>query len=320
MSNRAQTPDFACDETSSSREITLDPRIVKLTTRTGVDIRRTLPHRHIRTIGAWCFVDHYGPTDQVDAMSVAAHPHAGLQTVSWLFSGEVEHRDSLGSIQHVMPGELNIMTAGKGIAHSELSIGDRAILHGVQLWTVLPDRHRKVEPSFHHHEDLPVFDYEGAGIRLFVGEFLGQRSSARIFSPMVGAEIDLSAGSTIHLPTETSFEYGVLVVAGGATVNGHSVRLGQLHYVPTERGGLSLATTGGAKLVLLGGEPFKEKIVMWWNFIARSHEEIIQMRQDWQEQSKNYPVFHDRIGGRIPAPPLPNLRLTPRGNPTQNLG
>ena len=144
MSNRAQTPDFVCDEEGSDRETTLDPRIVKLTTRTGVDIRRTLPHRHIRTIGAWCFVDHYGLTEQVDAMSVAAHPHTGPQTVSWLFTGEVEHRDSLGSIQNVMPGELNLMTSGNGIAHSELSINDQALLHGVQLWTVLPDHHRSV--------------------------------------------------------------------------------------------------------------------------------------------------------------------------------
>lgn len=314
MSNRAQTPDFACDKQGSDSEITLDPRIVKLTTRTGVDIRRTLPHRNIRTIGAWCFVDHYGPTNQVDAMSVAAHPHTGLQTVSWLFTGEVEHRDSLGNVQNVMPGELNIMTAGKGIAHSELSINDRALLHGVQLWTVLPDCHRNVEPSFNHYSDLPAFNWKEIRVRLFVGEFLGHTSSAKIFSPLIGAEIDLPSGTTTEIPTERTFEYGVLIVSGEANVNGNPVRLGQLHYIPAGKESLTITTQTNAKVILLGGEPFKEKIVMWWNFIGRSHDEIVQMREDWQNQSPRFPAFQDRIGGRIPAPGLPNVKLNPRGN------
>lgn len=285
---------------------------MKLTTRSGVDIRRTLPHRYIRTIGAWCFVDHYGPTDQVDAMSVAAHPHTGLQTISWLFTGEVEHRDSLGTIQKVTPGELNIMTAGRGIAHSELSINNRTTLHGVQLWTVLPDQYRGAKPSFDHYDDLPVFEWNEIGIRLFIGEFLGHTSPAKIFSPMIGAEIDLPAGSTAELPADPSYEYGVLVVAGQANVNGNSVNLGQLHYVQVGREGLVLASAEGAKLILLGGVPFTEKIVMWWNFIARSHDEIKEMRDDWQNQSPRFAAFHDRIGGRIPAPPLPNVKLKPR--------
>lgn len=314
MSNRAQTPDFVCDEEGSDREITLDPRIVKLTTRTGIDIRRTLPHRHIRTIGAWCFVDHYGPTEQFDAMSVAAHPHAGLQTVSWLFSGEVEHRDSLGSIQNVAPGELNLMTSGRGIAHSELSINDQTLLHGVQLWTVLPDQDRNMQPSFDHYGDLPVFTREDATIRLFIGEFLGHISLAKVFSPLLAAEIDIPAGSSTSLPTNKNFEYGILVVTGEVNANGNSVHLGQLHYVPAGKTGLTLASPIGAKLLLLGGEPFKEKIVMWWNFIARSHDEIVEMRDAWQSQNPRFSAFKDRIGGRIPAPTLPNLRLSPRGN------
>jgi len=316
MSDRGQVPDFLCDEVDSNREITLDPRIVKLTTRTGVDIRRTLPHRRIRTIGAWCFVDHYGPTDQVDAMSVAAHPHTGLQTVSWLFSGEIEHRDSLGSVQNVMPGELNLMNAGKGIAHSELSINDRVLLHGVQLWIVLPDQYRNQEPSFDHYNGLPAFEWERTRVRLFVGDFLGHTSTAKTFSRLIGAEIDLPAGSSTEIPIERNFEYGVLVVAGEASVNGNPVHHGQLHYLPAGKANLVLASSSSAKLILLGGEPFKEKIVMWWNFIARSHDEIVQMRDDWQNQSPRFAAFEDRIGGRIPAPILPNLKLSPRGNPS----
>lgn len=250
-------------------------------------------------------------------MSVAAHPHTGLQTVSWLFTGEIEHRDSLGSVQKVAPGELNIMTAGRGIAHSELSISNSSLLHGVQLWTVLPDQHREMEPTFDHYDNLPVFDWKGIGIRLLVGEFLGKASPAKIFSQIVGAEIDLPVGSMTAIPADSSFEYGVLVVSGQVEVNGTSVRVGQLHYIPAGKPEAVLASTSGAKLIFLGGQPFAEKIVMWWNFIARTHDEIRQMRYDWQNQSSRFPAFQDRIGGRIPAPALPNLTLKPRGNPSK---
>lgn len=314
MSNRAEDPDFICDDEGLLDEITLDPRVVKLTTRSGVDVQRTLPHRHLRTIGAWCFVDHFGPTDQLNAMSVAAHPHTGLQTVSWLFSGEVEHRDSLGSIQKIIPGELNLMTSGKGIAHSELSINQDTLLHGVQLWIVLPDEIRSIEPVFSHHDHLPHFEWEGMKVRLFIGEMFGQRSLAKTFSPLVGAELNLPVGAQTYLPVENDFEYGVLVVEGEASINASPVNSGQLRYIPPGRKTLALSSTSGAKLILLGGEPFKEKIVMWWNFIARSHDEIVKMREDWQSQSPLFPAFQDRIGGRIPAPNLPNLRLSPRGN------
>ena len=245
------------------------------------------------------------------------HPHTGLQTVSWLFNGEVEHRDSLGSVQKVRPGELNIMTAGIGIAHSELSTNNRSTLHGVQLWTVLPDQHRNMEPSFDHYNDLPVFNWRDMGIRLFVGEFLEHASPAKIFSPMMGAEVDLPPGLVTEIPVDPSFEYGLLVVSGQATVNGKLVQLGQLHYLPAGKDGLVLSSTTGAKLIFLGGEPFREQILMWWNFVARSYDEIQQMREDWQNQGSRFPAFQDRIGGRIPAPPLPNVKLRPRGNPSK---
>jgi len=163
----------------------LSPRSVKLTTRSGTEISRTLPHRYIRTIGAWCFVDHFGPTTQSDAMSIATHPHTGLQTVSWLFAGEVEHRDSLGSVQIIKPGELNLMTAGRGVAHSELSTENSTVAHGVQLWTVLPDRDRKSAPLFDHYGQLPEFQRDDLKIRLFIGELFGEKSPARIFSELL---------------------------------------------------------------------------------------------------------------------------------------
>ncbi len=290
------------------------PRTVKLTTRTGIDIQRTLPHRYIRTIGAWCFIDHFGPTEQENAMSVAAHPHVGLQTVSWLFAGEVEHRDSLGSIQIIHPGELNLMTAGHGIAHSELSSTTAGLMHGVQLWTVLPENARDGAAYFDHYNDLPVFKKEQLDIRLFVGELLGHTSPARTFSEMVGAEIDVPAGTMTQLPINESYEYGLLVVAGDLRVNDEQVPLEYLYYQPLGSEEFTIESTGGAKVVLLGGVPFGEEIVMWWNFIGRTHEEIEEMRLDWESQSNRFPVFEDQVHGQIPAPAMPNLRLTPRGN------
>ncbi len=288
--------------------------MVKLTTRTGIDIRRTLPHRYLRTIGAWCFVDHYGPTSQIDAMSVAAHPHVGLQTASWLFKGEIEHRDSLGKIQVIHPSQLNLMTAGFGIAHSELSLDSINEMHGVQLWIVLPESERNRKPSFDHYQDLPTFSEGGLTAKLFVGDFMGHHSPAKVFTELVGIEIDIAAGSNVSIPLNQKFEYGLLLVLGDVVVNQTEIPLTNLHYMPIGADSLSVTSTAGAKFILLGGEPFPEKIVMWWNFIARSHEEIVQMRADWNNERDRFPAFEDRIHGRIPAPELPNLRLSPRGN------
>jgi hypothetical protein len=297
----------------------LSPRSVKLTTRSGTEISRTLPHRYIRTIGAWCFVDHFGPTNQSDAMSIATHPHTGLQTVSWLFAGEVEHRDSLGSVQIIKPGELNLMTAGRGVAHSELSTENSTVAHGVQLWTVLPDRDRKSAPLFDHYGELPEFQRGDLKIRLFIGELFGEESPARIFSELLGAEIYISPGATAAIPLITGNEYGTLVVEGDFSVDNEEVPLKSLHYSPAGKSSLQLSTKNGARIIFLGGEPFPEEIVMWWNFIGRSHEEIEEMRTRWNNEDPSIPTFQAAVEGRIPAPEMPNLRLHPRGNVTPPL-
>jgi len=294
----------------------LAPRNVKLTTRSGTEISRTLPHKYIRTIGAWCFVDHFGPTNQSDAMSIATHPHTGLQTVSWLFAGEVEHRDSLGSVQIINPGELNLMTAGIGVAHSELSTANSTVAHGVQLWTVLPDSHRKIAPLFDHYQELPKFEYGPLNIRLFIGEFLGEKSPARTFIELLGAEIYIAPNSELEIPLKTSNEYGALLVEGDLEVEGEVIPLKNLYYHPQGKPSLHLKTESGARIILLGGEPFPEEIVMWWNFIGRSHEEIEEMRTKWNNEDPGIPTFEAAVEGRIPAPTLPNLRLNPRGNVT----
>lgn len=314
MSNQEDSPEVVECPPSHHDEVTLAPRLVKLTPRSNISIRRTLPHRDIRTIGAWCFLDHYGPTNQANAMSVAAHPHTGLQTVSWLFSGEIEHRDSLGSIQVINPGELNVMTSGIGIAHSELSLDENIDLHGVQLWVALPDSDRDISPSFAHYSNLPVFNFGGAIIRLMIGEFLNHASSAKVFSKLLGAEIGFVDSGVVQLPLDAEFEYGVLVDSGEVRIHGAIVPPESLHYLPQGNKTLEVASFGPSRMMLLGGEPFKEEIVMWWNFIARSHDEIVTMRQAWQNGSSRFPAFEDRLGERIPAPMMPNVRLAPRAN------
>lgn len=314
MSNLALTPEFDSTIPEFAESVLLEPRSVMLTPRSGITIERTLPHRELRTIGAWCFVDHFGPTSQLNAMSVASHPHTGLQTVTWLFSGLVEHRDSIGSIQEIQPGQLNIMTAGHGISHSELSINENVDLHGIQLWVVLPDADRDIAPHFDHYSDLPVFKTDQVTARVFVGDFQNFISNTKIYSPLVGVEILFDRAGEQGFDLKSDFEHGVLVVSGEVVVQGKQVSPGSMLYLESGRSKLNVSSTAGSRIVLLGGEPFTESIVMWWNFIGRNHDEIVAMRDAWESHSERFGVFSDRIGGRIPAPPMPALKLAARTN------
>jgi redox-sensitive bicupin YhaK (pirin superfamily) len=283
------------------------PRIVKLTTRTEVDIKRSIPQPALRRIGAWVFVDHFGPTKQVDGMVVANHPHTGLQTVTWPFAGRVEHRDSVGSIQVLEPGQLNLMTAGSGISHSEISLLGSDSLHAAQLWLALPELARNQAPSFEHHGELPVISIGTTKATVFIGSLGSAVSPAKIYSPLVGAELQVS-GST-ELPLATAFEHGILLVSGNLTVNGVEVAVDELAYLPV---GQSAQIEGDGVALLIGGEPFTEHIVMWWNFIGRSQAEIVAWREAWNAQGEDWPSFEDKVGGWIPAPELPNVTLNAR--------
>ncbi len=189
----------------------------------GTEVRRLLPQRTLRTIGAWCFLDHYGP-DEVSrgpGMQVPPHPHVGLQTVSWLFQGLVLHRDSLGSRQLIRPGEMNLMTAGRGITHSEESAAGRPpVLHGLQLWIALPEAERHAAPRFAHHARLPAVREDGATVTVAIGEYQGERSPAEVFSPLAGFEVAVPGGDDFVLPVREDFEYGVVAVDGSAVVAG----------------------------------------------------------------------------------------------------
>ncbi len=285
-------------------------------------VRRTLPARERSFVGAWCFVDHYGP-DDVSAsggMDVAPHPHCGLATVSWLFSGEVEHRDSLGTVATVRPGEVNLMTAGRGISHSEVSTPATSVLHGAQLWVVLPAALADVEPRFEHF--VPSVEEVAAGVRaqVFVGSLCGSVSPVRVEAPLVGAELVLAAGASVVLPVPDGFEVSVLVDAGSVVFADSPVARGELGVVGAGRhpGGVSLlAGAEGARVLVLGGEPFGEEVVMWWNFIGRTSDDVVAARAAWEgEESQRFGVVDGYEGPvpRIPAPALPGVRLKPRGN------
>jgi redox-sensitive bicupin YhaK (pirin superfamily) len=281
----------------------------------GMEVTRTLPHKQRRMVGAWCFLDAYGPhhLDGTPGMRIGPHPHTGLQTVSWLLAGEILHRDSLGSLREIRPGQLNLMTAGRGIAHSEETpAAHSAVLHGVQLWVALPAADRDVAPAFAHHGDLPVFTDGGLSATVLMGELGGATSPARCHTPLAGAQVTLAAGAAGRLPLTPGFEYAVLVLDGAATVDGVSVDPGPLLYLGAGRTDLRLASPVGARVLLLGGEPFDERIVMWWNFVGRDHDEIVEAREDWMSGVR-FGEVRDYDGAPLPAPPMPITRLVPRG-------
>jgi quercetin 2,3-dioxygenase len=276
-------------------------------------VRRLLPLRLRRTVGAWCFVDHYGPmsVDGVAGMRVPPHPHIGLQTVTWLLSGNVLHRDSLGSEQMIRPGQLNLMTAGRGIAHSEESPAEHdPLLHGVQLWVALPDAARHTEPAFAHHADLPWVGIGGFEATVFVGSLAGARSPAIMFSEIVGAELAAARDASADLPLSPAHEHVVFVAAGSAAVAGTNLHPGQLIHLDTGRERVAVSAPAGAKLILLGGVPLRETLLMWWNLVARTPEEIAAAAADWR--AGRFAPVADYDGPPLPAPPLDVGRLVRR--------
>ncbi|MER5495857.1 MULTISPECIES: pirin family protein [unclassified Streptomyces] len=291
----------------------LSPRHVRLGEST--EVRRLLPNLGRRMVGAWAFVDHYGPDDIADepGMQVPPHPHMGLQTVSWLHDGEVLHRDSLGSLRTIRPRELGLMTSGRAISHSEESPRSHArFLHGAQLWVALPEAHRHVEPHFQHHTDLPTVTAPGLTATPILGELDGAASPGTVYTPIVGADLALTAGAAARLPVDPDFEYAVLSMSGRAEVDGVPVLPGSMLYLGCGRTELPLRADTDAGLMLLGGEPFEEEIVMWWNFIGRTDEEIREAREDWTTGTR-FGEVKGYDGDRLPAPEVPATRLRARG-------
>jgi hypothetical protein len=272
----------------------------------GMRVRRALPTRHRRLVGAWCFLDHFGPTDvaRTRGMRVGPHPHIGLQTVTWLIEGEVLHRDSLGSVQRIEPGALNLMTAGKGISHSEESPEPHSPrLHGVQFWIALPEAARHLAPAFEHHPKVPRARTNNVEVRVVVGEMLGERSPARVHTPMVGAAIEAPAGALATLPLDPAFEHGAIVTYGRAEIAGQRLIPGSMVYLPPGRSGLPLVTgAGDAGIILVGGKPLDEPVLMWWNFVGRTQDELSAASRDWNAGAPYLGEVRGYDGARLVAP------------------
>lgn len=326
VSNLEAVPkELVCPSSPGTVEV-LEPRLVPLGGPRAMTVRRTLPQRQRSLIGAWCFVDHYGPDDVAGTggMSVPPHPHTGLQTVSWLFTGEVEHADSAGYHAMVRPGELNLMTAGRGISHSEYSTPATTVLHGAQLWVALPDGARFMEPTFDHYRPSPV-TLPGVTLSVFLGTLAGEVSPVVTHTPLLGAEVMVDAGASVTLDLDPAFEHGFLVDAGSVTVAGQPLGYGELGYVgPGHPAVTLLAGSEPVRLLLIGGTPLGESIVMWWNFVGRTHEEIVTFRDAWQaeiaaaEPHGEGPLFglpDHQVDPPLPAPGLPTVTLRPRTNP-----
>ncbi len=272
-------------------------------------VRRALPRRARRTVGAWCFADHMGPAevDETSGLDIGPHPHIGLQTVTWLVAGEVLHRDSLGSEQVIKPGQLNLMTAGHGVAHSEEATGAyRGTLHGVPLWVAQPEHTRHGPPAFEHHADLPRLQLEHGVATVLVGEVAGTSSPARHDTPLVGVDLALQRGESA-VPLDPRFEHAVLVLDGAVNLDGRDLAPGRLAYLGDGRDELAVRTPIRARAVLLGGVPFGEPLLMWWNFVARTRAEVESACAGWRAASDRFPAFRSPLA-RIPAPALPWTR------------
>lgn len=330
----------AAVECDGPRALLLEAREVPLGGVRGMEVYRALPQRDLPLVGAWCFLDRFGP--QETTMRVEPHPHIGLQTVTWPLVGEVRHRDSVGSDVVVRRGALNLMTSGAGISHSEYSLGDGpTALDALQLWVALPDSRRHGAPDFERHEALPTLrlgSTAGADgeATVVMGSLGGVTSPASAFTPIVGAEIRIPAGSRVRVPLRQDWEHALLGLTGVVDVLDNAVGADaadesdgraaasrdprpaasvdnrHLLYLGTHRNKVELSSTDDASVFLLGGEPFEDEIVMWWNFVGRSHEEIVEAREAWQARGERFGRVIDHGDEWIPAPPLPAVRLTRR--------
>ncbi|HJR92873.1 MAG TPA: pirin family protein [Acidimicrobiia bacterium] len=274
----------------------------------GFQVVRVLPTKGRRTVGGWCFVDLMIPPDanDPDPLEIGPHPHIGLSTVTWLFQGEALHGDSLGTEQVIRPGQLNLMTAGHGIAHSELS--SQAGVQGVQMWIAQPEATRHGPSSFEHHPALPRRRLANGEATVLVGTWGDVVSPARADSALIGADVVIGQG-VCEVDLDTGFEYGIIPIDNPVKVDDAIVEPGWLGLVAAGSEGLRLeALSGGARLMFLGGEPLGERIQMWWNFVGRTKDELTDAWRAWQDHDTDrFGTVPSRLA-RIEAPSPPWLR------------
>jgi hypothetical protein len=277
-----------------------------------MQVRRVLPRRRLRTIGAWCFADHMGPAEVTETagLDVGPHPHTGLQTVTWLMEGAVLHRDSLGSEQLIRPGQVNLMTAGRGVVHAEENSRTyRGTLQGMQLWVAQPDDLRHGDPGFEHHADLPVVEWDRASATLIAGSYLGATSPAAFATELLGMQATVQPGVTTF-PLHPDFEHAIIALDGPLLVGGEpagaraAASPGQIAALPAGLFEIDVEAGATTRLMVLGGVPFPEPVFMWWNFVARSADEVSTFYADWRDHGQRFGDVDSTLL-RIPAPPPP---------------
>ena len=271
----------------------------------GQRVRRALPMRARRTVGAWCFADHIGP-DRIESgggLGIGPHPHIGLQTVTWLVAGELLHRDSLGSVQVIRPGQLNLMTAGRGISHAEEATGHRGEMHGMQLWVAQPDSTRNAAPAFEHHSELPRAELPNGSATVLIGSFGGVGSAARRDTEHFGVEMVLGRGTCV-VPVRPDDEHAIIVMAGEVSVGETAVVPGKLAYLGPGPDEIPLVATGSVRLMLLGGVPFETRPLIWWNFVARDNGEVDRAADAWNDGDERFGDPGSELA-RVAAPRRP---------------
>lgn len=297
-----------------------NPDFITIPTREAIvgdnlPIHRALPSRQKRLIGAWCFLDHAGPSDlpEGEEFFVGPHPHIGLQTFTWMIEGEVFHHDSLGYQQLIKPYEINLMTAGHGISHVEMSPenSQSSRIHTTQLWIALPDQYRHIDPTFEHYDNLPITEQNDCRFTVLAGEFLGQQSPVKVYSDMMGADIHALKDTVLDIPLKANYEYGILVLQGELKIGEQTIQPDTLIYLDVNQQSLSLSLNADTRLLLIGGVPFGEDIIVWWNFVARTTEEIQQAALDWTSRSDRFGLISEFDDRRLQIPTMPdNLKAS----------
>ena len=273
----------------------------------GTVIKRALPSREKRMIGAWCFLDHAGPVHfpQGEGLDVGPHPHIGLQTFTWMIEGTMLHDDSVGSKQLIRPKQVNLMTAGYGISHTEVAPETETKMHAAQLWIALPDDKRNIAPRFDHYPELPVVIKDDIEFTILVGDFLNTTSPVKVHSDLLGLDLTSQRAATSTLQLNPRFEYGFMVLEGEARVNGHELNDDNFLFIEPGLTQIGIELAANTRVLVLGGTPFESPILLWWNFVGRTYEEIAEARQQWIEGHPRFGTIPAYEGPRLEAPVLP---------------
>ncbi|AUZ04768.1 MULTISPECIES: pirin family protein [Vitreoscilla] len=256
----------------------------------GFEILRGLPQRALRRIGAWIFLDHLGPVQvtRAEQLHVHSHPHIGLQTFTWMIEGEIEHKDSLGYHQTIQAGQINLMTAGNGIAHTEISLNPTGRLHSAQLWIALPDSHKNMPAAFENYPNLLAIKTDESTQTILVGSWQGQTSSVKVHTPLIAVDILSQQTHQVTLPLNPDFEYGLMALEGNFSIEQTDCDASVLVYLPKGQTEVNVHLPANSRVLLIGGEPMQEELIVWWNLVARTQAEIEQAREDWQNQSERF--------------------------------